>query len=379
MRPYGRPLVGYPQTPARLAEAERRMDEFFSNFRFRGLKMAKSKKTKSDEPELDPILAELAKKHAKDFQAAKKRAMEEGGITDYDDGIYIFVFNGFEFSKSKASNRPQLALEWKFAEGEYEGKTTRRFYGLETQDNMFWLNNDLMKLGYEPPEDPAGLMTVCRELMESKPKIKAALGTRNDFQNMRIKKVLEESTAGGDETTEIDLDEMDKDELLALIKENELEIEGKPKKMKEKELRKAIKAALESGEEEEDEESEEEEEDEEEGEEEEEEEEEEKTSSKKKSDKEKSSKAKDEEEEEEEEDEEESEEEEEEDEEGEEEEEEEVIVDKGDTVKFPLDGKKAKGEVTKVDHKNGTCTIKHTKTGKLIKGVAVDSVTVLDE
>jgi hypothetical protein len=371
MRPYGRPLVGYPQTPARLAEAERRMDEFFSNFRFRGLKMAKSKKTKSDEPELDPILAELAKKHAKDFQAAKKRAMEEGGITDYDDGIYIFVFNGFEFSKSKASNRPQLALEWKFAEGEYEGKTTRRFYGLETQDNMFWLNNDLMKLGYEPPEDPAGLMTVCRELMESKPKIKAALGTRNDFQNMRIKKVLEESTAGGDETT--------KDELLALIKENELEIEGKPKKMKEKELRKAIKAALESGEEEEDEESEEEEEDEEEGEEEEEEEEEEKTSSKKKSDKEKSSKAKDEEEEEEEEDEEESEEEEEEDEEGEEEEEEEVIVDKGDTVKFPLDGKKAKGEVTKVDHKNGTCTIKHTKTGKLIKGVAVDSVTVLDE
>lgn len=128
------------------------------------------------------------------WKGAKKRAAEQpSGFTEYEDGRYMARLIKGEIGHSD-SGRLQLVWSWKFDEEPYEGKIKKAYQGLESEDNLVYLARDLERLGYEAPDDLAGVEEICADITKEKPLARIRLRTKGDFQNVYIDKVF-----GGDE------------------------------------------------------------------------------------------------------------------------------------------------------------------------------------
>jgi hypothetical protein len=123
------------------------------------------------------------------WKGAKKRASEQASpFTEYDDGRYMARLQGGEITTSEGG-RLQLVWSWKFEDEPYEGKIKKAYQGLETEDNLVFLARDLERLGYESPDDLAGVEEVLADIKKEKPLARIRLKTKGDFQNVYIDKV----------------------------------------------------------------------------------------------------------------------------------------------------------------------------------------------
>lgn len=145
------------------------------------------------------------------WKGAKKRAAESpAGFVEYEDGRYMARLIKGEIGTSD-SGRLQLVWSWKFDEEPYEGKIKKAYQGLETEDNLVFLARDLERLGYEAPDDLAGLEPVLADIAKSKPLARIRLRSKGDFQNVYIDKVFgdddeDENDDDEDETEDTDTD-----------------------------------------------------------------------------------------------------------------------------------------------------------------------------
>jgi hypothetical protein len=177
------------------------------------------------------------------------------------DGEYVARIDEAVLNESRASGR--LQVTWKMTcmgdeDGNYEGRKVSKFSGLDSVDSLSYFMGDLESLEIEAPDDISDIGETLEEAAGIE--VIISIWTRDEFTNISFKELAEtsgeeggEEEAGeepaaeegaeeGEELTEEDVDEMDKSELLELIKEEELEIKTKGKKAGA--LRKAVKEAL---------------------------------------------------------------------------------------------------------------------------------------
>lgn len=144
------------------------------------------------------------------WKNAKKKAAESSGGEgpQFEDGRYMARLQGGEIGMSNGG-RLQLSWKWKFEDEPYEGKIKYAYQGLENEDNLVFLARDLDRLGYEAPDDLAGVEEILAEIAKEKPLARIKLRTKagSDFQNVYIDKVF-----SGDEEEEAEEAESDEAE-----------------------------------------------------------------------------------------------------------------------------------------------------------------------
>lgn len=106
---------------------------------------------------------------------------------EIDDGRYMASITDADVDESKSSNRLQVMLEFTIQDGEFDKKTKRSYYGLDTEIGIQIVINTLLKLGIEI-EDPTNLEDDIKQVIGKLCKIQ--LKTKGEFQNVYILKVL---------------------------------------------------------------------------------------------------------------------------------------------------------------------------------------------
>lgn len=141
------------------------------------------------------------------WKTAKKRASEDRGSSEFDDGRYTSRLVEARLDES-GSGRLQAIFGWKFEDGEYEGKIKYDYQGVESEDNQYYLGKNLERLGYELPDDLTDLPEILAAIEKEKPLAQVRLRTKagSDFQNLYIMKVY------GDDEEEAETDEEEEDE-----------------------------------------------------------------------------------------------------------------------------------------------------------------------
>lgn len=204
----------------------------------------------------------------KNMKAAWKKAETREGYSSIPDGIYVARIESAVLTLGGKNKEPSIEYQLTVLSDEAAGKKTKKWANLATEDNMAWAKGDLAKLDLEIPEDAEdlpGVLEECKGLI-----VELTFKTKDDYQNIHFNGLTEyeegdeeeeveeeeveeeegdedegeedgdeEEEEGEEEEEEVDLDAMDKKELLALAKEHKLRIEG-ASKLTEKALRKAI-------------------------------------------------------------------------------------------------------------------------------------------
>jgi hypothetical protein len=166
-------------------------------------------------------LRKKLKEAGKLWKGAKKKAAEKSSaFVEYEDGRYMARLQGGEIGTSEAG-RLQLAWSWKFEDEPYEGKIKKAYQGLENEDNLVFLARDLERLGYEAPDDIAGIEEVLNDIKKEKPLARIRLKSKGDFQNVYIDKVF-----SGDEEDEAEEEDTEETETETETEEAETEEES---------------------------------------------------------------------------------------------------------------------------------------------------------
>ena len=160
--------------------------------------MVKKKKLKKDKA--SSSFGIFAKKSKSMFSKGKERAEAEGaGLLGLEDGYYIVRLTNCELGKSQSSGRMQAMFEWTVVEGEHKGDKHREYQGINSEDNIVYLNKRLMRLGYDSVGSFEELEEIISNLLKEKPGARIQVATRGDFTNVYIKKVLGDEDLPDDE------------------------------------------------------------------------------------------------------------------------------------------------------------------------------------
>jgi hypothetical protein len=164
--------------------------------------MAKKNKKNKDAATLGampPEMAAFAKLQAKAFAKGKEAAASESTFADYPDGYYMAALTDAEIGQSESSSRWQVKFEWTILDhDELEGKQMFNYQGINDEMACKYTNWFTTRLGEEPFGSMEDLRQVVASLIKRRPKCRLQLKTTkskkddNDYQNLRIKKVLED-------------------------------------------------------------------------------------------------------------------------------------------------------------------------------------------
>lgn len=135
------------------------------------------------------------KKLGTNWKKATKRDPKEFGGSAVEDGIYRLRITGCELTESMSSGRLQIHWEFTVAEGEAKGEQCHDYDGLESEDNLFFLQRKLARLGKEVPEDISEIETVLNEIAKERPLIRGRVKTKDDFTHVYINKMLDDKGA----------------------------------------------------------------------------------------------------------------------------------------------------------------------------------------
>ena len=132
------------------------------------------------------------------WKEASERESDESAVPD---GKYEMRLAKMTVEESRSSGRVQIHVEAIVTEGDYKGEHKHTYLGLESEDNMFYTRKALKRLGVEelPEEKPADLEEICATLSKEKPKFRATLITKGDYQNLYVDKLLSDEEAEEDE------------------------------------------------------------------------------------------------------------------------------------------------------------------------------------
>lgn len=153
------------------------------------------------------------KSFSKNWKKGKERADEAPDFDQFEDGRYFAQLSKAEINESKSSGRLQIMWSWIFKAGEYKGKQVNNFHGLETEENAMWLTRFLAKLGYEEaPAESEDLEKLLKELNKEKPCAEISLRTRGDYQNLDVRRLVDEDEIEDDEEEEEEDDDEEDDD-----------------------------------------------------------------------------------------------------------------------------------------------------------------------
>ena len=141
----------------------------------------------------------------KGWQEASKR--EPGKFATVEDGIYEAKLAVCKLSESISSGRLQVAWGYVIAKGENKGQQVRDYEGLESEDNLFYLQRKLAQLGADIPEDPAEIESVLKKLEKKGPLVKIRVNSKDGFTHVYIQGLSE----GDESEPDTDSEEEPKD------------------------------------------------------------------------------------------------------------------------------------------------------------------------
>ena len=138
-----------------------------------------------------------------DWRQAKKREPGTGMGDDVPDGIYRMCLASASVGESMQSGNLKCSFAWVILEGEHRGKQIWESGALVSEDNLFYLQDKLAKLGCEIPDNPQELEGLLEEVSGRKPVVRAKVKDRDGWKTVYVNKLLEEES-------ETDVSEMKK-------------------------------------------------------------------------------------------------------------------------------------------------------------------------
>jgi len=132
----------------------------------------------------------------------KKASERESQFGEFplDDGRFIAKISLMEVNESMSSGRLQVHTEFEVVEGPDTGTSCHSYEGLESEDNLFYLQRKLAKMGQEVPDDPSDLEEICKKVSKEKPVVRIRVKTKGEFTNVYVDRLISESgdEGGGD-------------------------------------------------------------------------------------------------------------------------------------------------------------------------------------
>lgn len=193
--------------------------------------------------------AERLKKMKRAWAGSKAEYEYTFGGEKVAEGVYAAQLQDLSLAESKGkrtAGQLYIRREFVISEGEFEGVPVRDMMWIENEKGPVYLRRFIEMCGQEcPPEDkPEELEDVLAKMKKDAPKVKLQVVHPANFDglNLRVQGLDNDGSADGDIDLD-DLDDMDKKELKALVKEKDLDIDGY-RKMDEDDLREAVKEAL---------------------------------------------------------------------------------------------------------------------------------------
>lgn len=167
--------------------------------------MAKRKTSRSKGKRSDPTKM-LSK--FKDRWDDDRESAASGMATELEDGRYILKVAGMEFKTSQAGN---FGLNTKFTvtTGDSKGSTVYRWDNISEDQGLTNVARHLGVYGHSLDEvDVDDLPELCESIVSDAPTVIADLVTKNDFQNVNIRKLADVEDDGDDGDTVDDEDEV---------------------------------------------------------------------------------------------------------------------------------------------------------------------------
>jgi transcription antitermination factor NusG len=132
------------------------------------------------------------KKHGGAWKAANARE-KTGGFADLEPGLYLAAITSAVLDEFGQNNKLAVQFVFTVQEGESEGQTQSSFDNLETEDNMYWFQNKLSKLGYELPDDISEMPEILEDIEANRPIVKIKVVEKDGYTNVYLNKLVEES------------------------------------------------------------------------------------------------------------------------------------------------------------------------------------------
>ncbi|KKL89709.1 hypothetical protein LCGC14_1911940, partial [marine sediment metagenome] len=152
--------------------------------------MAKKKKKASSRPSGKSNLMDKLKALKASWKGASPR---QSGSPVPDDDYGMEMVSAI-ISESKSSGRLQVVFTLKVLEGDYEGKEIKKYAGMDTPDNLDYLQGDLQALELEIPDDIDDLGPVLEEAAGLQ--VDVTVRTNDSFVNLDFNELLTESAEG---------------------------------------------------------------------------------------------------------------------------------------------------------------------------------------
>jgi len=154
----------------------------------------------------------------------KKVKPIQPSFSNVPDGDYIGDLKEMKLAESKKSGRLQVEMTFEVADGEYEGKTVKRFDGVEEETGMGYFKNLCEVIGFDIPDD----MNVWQEEMDAfvagntTDLYDITIKTNDKYANVYVNSVSEYTKAGG-EGGEVVEEEAVAEEVVEEVAEEEYE------------------------------------------------------------------------------------------------------------------------------------------------------------
>jgi len=205
-------------------------------------KKKKSKKTSRKKTSGKTRKGDLTSTLSKLQKNWKKTKPRQAGVP-VPDGQYPARIESVVIEESKSSKRMQVNWGLKIVEGDYENREVHKFSGLETEDNLAFLQGDLETLELAIPDsinDLGEVLTEAAGLL-----LEINVRTSNEFTNIDFIELLEDEGEEAEEEEEEEEEEeseeeeeeeeeeltkaqvrkMDRDELVDAIDDYDLDVE----------------------------------------------------------------------------------------------------------------------------------------------------------
>lgn len=175
------------------------------------------------------------------WKASEDTYKETFGAADIPEDTYVAQLQEAMLDEDKKQN-VVIRREHIITEGAHKGVVVRDRMNLSNDMGQVFVRRWLQMLGVDIPEDISELETLVSEIKKAAPVCKVRIRHSGDFTNVDVISVEDGAdatveAASGD--SGVDLDTLDKDGLRKLVVDNDLEIPGY-RKMSEDELRAAI-------------------------------------------------------------------------------------------------------------------------------------------
>jgi hypothetical protein len=132
----------------------------------------------------------------------KKVQPIQPSFSNVPDGDYIGDLKEMKLAEAKKTGRLQVEMTFEIADGEYEGKSVKRFDGVEEETGMGYFKNLCEVIGFDIPDDMHGWQEAMDAFVAGNATdlYDITVKTNNNYANVYVNQVSEYTKAGGEAT-----------------------------------------------------------------------------------------------------------------------------------------------------------------------------------